>query len=153
TSNVRVYGDGAGSIISGDTRVTDLVVVYNSGSMSGVHFDLLHFVGPRIFDKTVNQGSGIALNGVTGTQITSCLFEGVGAALQESNTSSGTSMNGCQILDWGRVGLFLNGGNNIQSTSFNQHDPNGADQVTSHGIYIHSGANNCTVQGCSFSGV
>jgi parallel beta-helix repeat protein len=101
----------------------------------------------------VNQGSGIALNGVTGTQVTSCIFEGVGAALQESDTSSGTTLSGCQILDWGRVGLFLNGGDNIQSTNFNQHDPNTADQVTSHGIYIHSGANNVTVQGCSFSGV
>jgi hypothetical protein len=153
TSNVRVYGDGAASVIKGDTTQTDLVVVYNSGSMSGVRFDQLHFLGPRVFDKTVNQGSGIALNGVSGTQVTNCIFEGVGAALQESDTSSGTSLSGCQILDWGRVGLFLNGGDNIQSTSFNQHDPNSSNQVTSHGIYIHSGASGCTVQGCSFSGV
>lgn len=153
TSSVRVYGDGDTSIITGDTTAGDMMVLYNSGSMNGVRVDLLHFIGSRVFDKNVNQGSGLALNGVTGTVVTSCTFEGCGSALSESNTSGGSTLNGCQIRDWGRVGLFLNGGDNVQNTTFAQHDPNGSDQVTSHGIYIHSGANNCTVQGCSFSGV
>ena len=83
--------------------------------------------------------------------MTDCTFEGCGMATSDDGSTSGTTLLGCRIRDWGRNGVFINNGANISNTSFDQHDPNAADKVTSHAIYVHGSDD--LIQGCSFSGV
>lgn len=121
--------------------------------MSGLQLDHLQIVGAAIFDKDLNTGAGIELIGATATQVSSCTFDGCGVGVSDGPNTTGTTVSNCHITNWGRVGVFFNSGASVLSTMFDQHDPNAQDQVTSHGVYIHSGADNCVVQGCTFSGV
>jgi parallel beta-helix repeat protein len=154
TSNVRVYGDGDASTVRGDTTAYHLITVHNSGqTLTGVRFESLRFLGPRVFDKNVNSGNGVGMNNVTGTQFTRCTFEGCGTPIADGSNVSGTTVNNCRFIDWGNVGIFANGGASIRNSSFEQHDGSAQDGITSHGVYFHSNSNNCVVENCTFSGV
>jgi hypothetical protein len=154
TSNVRVYGDGDASTVRGDTVAYHLFTVHNSGqTLTAVSFDSLRFLGPRIFDKTVNAGNGVGMNNATNTQFTACTFEGCGTPIADGSNATGTTVNNCRFLDWGNVGIFANAGAAIRNSSFEQHDGSAQDGITSHGVYLHSNSNNCVIENCSFSGV
>jgi hypothetical protein len=152
TSNLRLYGDGDASTITGDTRQWHLFNVNKPGAnVTGLRVDTLRFVGARIFDKDINWGAVFYLYYAPGAQITNCTFEGCGMATLDDGGTNGTVVTGCRVRDWGRNGVFCNDGATIQNTSFDQHDPNPTDKVTSHAVYIHG--NNVRVQGCTITGV
>ena len=64
-SNLRIYGDGDASTISGDTTQRNLFYVKLAGAqLTGLKFEHLRLVGARVFDKNLNGGVAFYLESV-----------------------------------------------------------------------------------------
>jgi hypothetical protein len=162
-SGARVYGDGDSSILRADTGgLSD----GNGGTtpghdmlylrdLQGVTVDHLRFEGSHVFNKHTNEGSAILLNNTANVQVHSCSFYGAGFGLQEAPLTRGTLFTNNQVLDWGRVGYFVEGHCQVLDNLFQSTDP-GPDYdefVSSHGMYIHSNAQEVTIKGNTYRGI
>jgi hypothetical protein len=151
-AGIRVYGDGDTSVLRADSL--DIPAILYFRDMTGVTVDHLRFVGSHVLDKSQNYVRGILLYQEQDTRIYSCTFFGLGQAVEEGDGVSGSIFTDNQVLDWGRVGYFVNDHCQLENNLFLQTDP-GEDYsptASSHCVYIHSNAQDVTVRGNTFRG-
>lgn len=114
-------------------------------------------------NKQVNLGSAIYIDQARGTEVSSCRFYECGhsvLATADSVTNAGKvflanmNVSGCEIVDWGSVGISPGADSIIRDCSFIQSAPriNDVDISgtlgTSHAIYVSGGKANTIIEGC-----
>jgi hypothetical protein len=70
----------------------------------------------------------------------------------DADPTRGTRIERCRFVDWGTLGVFLNAGAHVADCRFEQNDPDLKGEKTSHGLYVHSGASDVTVEHCEIAG-
>jgi hypothetical protein len=149
---LRIFGDGDASIVTADTRSTD---VFFLEATSGAEIDHLRFVGPRVFNKHSNHAHAVTLLRAQNSRVHDCSFFGVGVPLHEATATAGTFFTNNRVQDWGGVAYFVEGHARIENNLFEQTDPGEPFSPTgsSHALYIHSGNDEVVVRGNTFRGV
>jgi nitrous oxidase accessory protein NosD len=150
-SHLRLMGAGRQSRIL-MPKASDCFQLGDRQVMGPVTVERLSFVGLRVWDKSRNHYKALILAGARGCLVRDCVFEGAGVGVHDADPTRGTQIRRCRFVDWGTVGVFLNGGAHVSDCRFEQNDPNLKGEKTSHGLYIHSGATDVTVEGCSIVG-
>jgi polygalacturonase len=146
TSNITIYGDGPATVIHHrNRRGFDLGIF--SEPLSGLVVRQLSFLGqPGIYGAS-NDAPAIQVVGPQGTRISDCSFRGSGTAVNSTGGTYGTVIENCRVNGWGLVAIYCQGGEQINNCQLIQDDPNPDGAGSSHGLYIHSGTRNVSVQG------
>lgn len=153
--DINFLGEGDASIIKSVAGSYHFQI--GSGQpYTGITFRKLQLYGtPGSYMSDGTARGGILNFGSKGTIFEDMLFTGCAEPILDAGqpmTTANTIINRCRFFGWGRMCLFLNGGEQVTNCQLIQDDPNLYGERSSHGAYIHGGASGVLIADTTISG-